>query len=110
MSPSVLVVDDDRPMVKTIRAILDHRGWESIGAFSGEEAVASVAARPFHAVLMDVRMTGITGVEACKAIHAAQPRTPVILMTAYAAQEIARRGRPSRASSRSCRSRSRGRG
>ena len=40
MTRRVLVVDDDRQMVKTIRAILDHRGWESIPAYSGEEAVA----------------------------------------------------------------------
>ena len=88
MSRRVLVVDDDRQMVRTIQAILDHRGWQSIGAFSGEEAVASAAARPFDAVLMDVRMTGITGVEACRAIHATHPRTPVILMTAYAELEV----------------------
>ena len=95
MSPSVLVVDDDRQMVKTIRAILDHRGWESTAAYSGEEAVAVGGGAPLHAVLMDVRMTGINGVEACQAIHAAQPEMPVILMTAYAAQEICspRRGR-----------------
>ena len=89
MSRRVLVVDDDRQMVKTIRAILDHRGFESIPAYSGEEAVAAVAAAPpFGAVLMDVRMPGIDGVEACLQMHAAHPDMPVILMTAYAAQEI----------------------
>jgi two-component system response regulator HydG len=75
-------------MVRTIQAILDHRGWQSTGAFSGEEAVASTTARPFDAVLMDVRMTGITGVEACRAIHATHPLTPVILMTAYAELDV----------------------
>ena len=44
MSRRVLVVDDDRQMVKTIRAILEHRGWESIPAYSGEEAVAAAPA------------------------------------------------------------------
>jgi CheY-like chemotaxis protein len=93
MSRRVLVVDDDRQMVKTIRAILDHRGFESIPAYSGEEAVAAVAAAPpaatpFGAVLMDVRMPGMDGVEASLKMRAAHPDMPVILMTAYAAQEI----------------------
>jgi CheY-like chemotaxis protein len=89
MTRRVLVVDDDRQMVKTIRAILDHRGWESIPAYSGEEAVeAAKAEPPIRAVLMDVRMPGMNGVEACLQMHAARPDMPVILMTAYAAQEI----------------------
>ena len=89
MTRRVLVVDDDRNMVKTIRAILDHRGWESIPAYSGEEAVETVRAEPpFGAVLMDVRMPGMNGVEACLQMHDAHPDMPVILMTAYAAQEI----------------------
>jgi two-component system, NtrC family, response regulator HydG len=90
VSKRVLVVDDDRQMVKTIRAILEHRGWESIPAYSGEEAVAAATSgeAPFGAVLMDVRMPGMNGVEAFLAIHAAQPQTPVILMTAYAAPDL----------------------
>jgi two-component system, NtrC family, response regulator HydG len=89
MTRRVLVVDDDRQMVKTIRAILDHRGWESIPAYSGEEAVAAATDGPaFGAVLMDVRMPGMNGVEACLKMHDAHPDMPVILMTAYAAQEI----------------------
>jgi two-component system, NtrC family, response regulator HydG len=89
MTRRVLVVDDDRQMVKTIRAILDHRGWESTPAYSGEEAVeAAKGGPPFGAVLMDVRMPGMNGVEACLQMHAAHPDMPVILMTAYAAQEI----------------------
>jgi CheY-like chemotaxis protein len=89
MTRRVLVVDDDRQMVKTIRAILDHRGWESIPAYSGEEAVEAASGEPpFGAVLMDVRMPGMNGVEACQKMHAAHPDMPVILMTAYAAQEI----------------------
>jgi two-component system response regulator HydG len=90
VSKRVLVVDDDRQMVKTIRAILEHRGWEAIPAYSGEEAVAAATSgdAQFGAVLMDVRMPGMNGVEACLKMHAAHPDMPVILMTAYAAQEI----------------------
>ena len=87
MKRRVLVGDDDRQRVYTIRAILDRRGWESSGAYSGEEAVAIARQEPPFAVLMDVRMPGISGVEACQAIQATRPETPIILMTAYAAPD-----------------------
>ena len=89
MKRRILVVDDDRQMVKTIRAILDQRGFDSQAAYSGEEAVVAAAVEPpFGAVLMDVRMPGMNGVEATLQMHAVRPDMPVILMTAYAAQEI----------------------
>lgn len=85
---TILVVDDDRNMVKTLSAVLQLHGWRTRQAYSGEEAIAITADQRFDAVLMDVRMPGINGVEAFRAIRKAQPLTPVILMTAYAAHEL----------------------
>ena len=85
---TILVVDDDRQMVKTLSAVLRLHGWSTESAYSGEEAIRRVQEAHFKAVLMDVRMPGINGVEALRAIRRAQPLTPVILMTAYAAQEL----------------------
>jgi len=85
---SILVADDDRHMVRTVCDILRRRGWTPTAVHSGEAAVEAAAAHRYTAVLMDVRMPGISGVEAFREIHAAQPRTPVILMTAYAAPEL----------------------
>ncbi|MGE3275519.1 MAG: response regulator [Vicinamibacterales bacterium] len=88
MKGTVLVVDDDRQMVRTLSAVLNLHGWEVVGAYSGEEALEVFDRQPFDAVVMDVRMPGISGVEAFREIHARQPGVPVILMTAYAAQEL----------------------
>jgi DNA-binding NtrC family response regulator len=85
---TILVVDDDRQMVKTLTAVLQLKGWSTVSAFSGEEAIQLAQAQRFKAVLMDVRMPGINGVEAFREIRQAQPLTPVILMTAYAAHEL----------------------
>jgi DNA-binding NtrC family response regulator len=85
---TILVVDDDRNMVKTLTAVLQLHGWQTATAFSGEEAVQITATQRFAAVLMDVRMPGINGVDAFREIRKAQPLTPVILMTAYAAHEL----------------------
>ena len=84
----ILVVDDDRLMVRTLRDILGLRGWETDAAYSGEEAVTAVRASDYAVVLMDVRMSGISGVEALHEMRALRPDLRVILMTAYAAQEL----------------------
>jgi CheY-like chemotaxis protein len=84
VSKRVLVVDDDRAMVQTLCDILRHRGWEAEGVFSGEAALASQQAEQWPVVLMDIRMPGIDGVEACRAMMTMASPPRVILMTAQA--------------------------
>ena len=88
MTRSILIVDDDRQMVRTLSDIVRLQGWRPEGAHSGEEAVEAVRKNGYQAVLMDVRMTGINGVEAFKAMKALRPDIKVILMTAYTAADI----------------------
>lgn len=83
-----LIVDDDRQMVRTLCDILRIHGWEAVGVHSGEEAVAQIRGEAFSIVLMDVRMGGITGVEALRQIRRLRPLTQVVLMTAYSAAEL----------------------
>ena len=95
MSRRILIVDDDRHMVRTLTDIVRLQGWNPDGAHSGEEAVEAVRANAYQAVLMDVRMAGINGVDAFKAMKALRPEIKVILMTAYTAPTSSRtrRGR-----------------
>lgn len=88
MNRRILVVDDDRQMVRTLSDILRLHKWEVDGAFSGEEAIAAVEKTAFAAVLMDVKMTGLNGVEAFKAMKAIRPDIRVVLMTAYSAGDL----------------------
>lgn len=88
MSRRILVVDDDRHMVRTLSDIVRLQGWSPEGAHSGEEAVEAVRRNGYQAVLMDVRMAGINGVDAFKAMKALRPEIKVILMTAYTAADI----------------------
>lgn len=89
----LLVVDDDRGMVRSLCDVLRFSGWEPIGAHSGEEALREVEGSRFSAVLMDVRMTGISGVEALGAMRRRHPTLPVILMTAYASDALLEQAR-----------------
>jgi DNA-binding NtrC family response regulator len=88
MRSNILVVDDDRQMVRTLRDILALRGWSSDGAYSGEEALEAVRIREYAVVLMDVRMGGMNGVDALRAMRAERPELPIILMTAYTASDL----------------------
>jgi two-component system response regulator HydG len=85
---NILVADDDRGMARTVCDILRRHGWVATEVHSGEAAVEAAAAQRYAAVLMDVKMPGINGVEAFRVIRESQPQTPVILMTAYAAPEL----------------------
>ena len=92
----VLVVDDDRRMVKTICDILRVKGHDPHPAYTGEEAVDRARQESFDCVLMDLKMPGIDGVEALKRIKEVAPDLPVVLMSAYAtgdqAEEAGRHG------------------
>lgn len=89
MSPKrILVVDDDQTMVHTLCDILEMRGWDTLRAYDGNEAVVTAAREAVDVVLMDVRMPQMNGVEALQKIRVARPATRIVLMTAYAAPDL----------------------
>jgi DNA-binding NtrC family response regulator len=84
----ILVVDDDLRIVKTTCDILKIKGHEPISAYSGEEGVEKVKSDRPDCVLMDIKMPGISGVEAMKRMQEIVPALPVVLVTAYATDEL----------------------
>jgi two-component system KDP operon response regulator KdpE len=84
---SVLVVDDEPALRKTIRASLAASGFTVEEAGTGGEAVGAVQRRPFDLVLLDVNMPGMSGIEACRQIRAFFPRMGIIMVTVRDAEE-----------------------
>jgi DNA-binding NtrC family response regulator len=84
----ILVVDDDRRIVKTTCDILTIKGYEAIAAYSGEEGLAKVRSDSPDCVLMDIKMPGINGVEAMKQMQAIVPELPIVLVSAYATDDL----------------------
>ena len=84
----ILVVDDDLRIVKTTCDILKIKGHEPFAAYSGEEGVERVKSDQPDCVLMDIKMPGISGVEAMKRMQEIVPALPVVLVTAYATDEL----------------------
>lgn len=77
----VLVVDDEPAIRRALRPPLTELGFEMTEASRGEMALDMLRTEPFDAVLLDVNMPGIGGIETLRRIRAAAPRLPVIMLT-----------------------------
>ena len=86
---TLLVVDDDQNHREMLRTLLEEWGYATVGAGSGEAALALCQEQPFDLILMDVRMSGMSGIEATRAIKAYNPAIPIVIMTAYSDVENA---------------------
>ena len=83
MSGDILLVDDDPDLLKLISLRLASAGYRVRTAESGETALAAMAiARP-AAVVTDLRMPGIDGLQLFDAIHRQHPGLPVLILTAH---------------------------
>jgi len=78
---AILVVDDDSATRRALRVTLSGLGFTVVEAARGEEALSLVRAMWFDAVLLDVDMPGMGGVEACRCIRHAVARLPVLMLT-----------------------------
>lgn len=85
----ILVVDDDRNLRYSFRKILNKEDYELLEAESGEEAIRKVEEEKPDLVLMDVRMPGMSGLEAFKRVKELNSKLPVIVMTAYGTVDTA---------------------
>lgn len=89
MSARVLVVDDDKAHLAMLVAMLQGWGYAVHPATDGEDAIALVREHSFDAVLTDIRMARVDGLEALRQIRSYNPFLPVLLMTAYSSLDIA---------------------
>ena len=85
----ILIVDDEQVHRFMLAAMFAEWGWDSVEADDGVSAVAAIEQGPFDAILMDVRMTTMDGMEALKRIRVINPSIPVIIMTAYSSVDSA---------------------
>lgn len=87
--PKVLVIDDDWAIREAIKDTLRHEGYELLFAEDGGEAMALVEAHRPNAIILDLRMPGIDGLEfLAKVSHLLPNRCSVVVLTAYGDPEI----------------------
>ena len=80
---TILFVDDHEMLAQLSCEILEMHGYRAISANSGAEALAKFDQDKFDAVVTDLRMDGMDGLELATLIHHRQPDLPVILITGY---------------------------
>jgi two-component system KDP operon response regulator KdpE len=80
-SGNLLVVDDERSIRLSLRTILGNFGFVVVEAARGEEALALARAAQFDAVLLDINMPGMDGIEVCRTMRINAPRLPIVMLT-----------------------------
>jgi CheY-like chemotaxis protein/anti-sigma regulatory factor (Ser/Thr protein kinase) len=87
--PRALIVDDAVLDRQIAQACVESCGWSSDTATNGQEALEHIASELPDAVLTDLQMPEMNGLELVKQVRRRYPRLPVILMTAFGSEDIA---------------------
>jgi two-component system nitrogen regulation response regulator GlnG len=87
--PKVLIIDDEPSVRYSLEAGLGSADWQVATAPTARTGVAAVPAERPDVVLLDIRLPDLGGLEAFDLIRAADPRLPVVLMTAYTSTSTA---------------------
>lgn len=92
-SPSILITDDDRGFRETLQHVLEPRGYRTLLASDGEEALQIVREQPVDLLLLDMHMPKLTGLEVLREIKQWNWRLPCILMSADLDELLIRQAR-----------------
>ncbi len=84
MAERILIVDDEKDFLEIMAERMSTRGIEVATAHSAQEALRQVEAGSFDAVILDLKMPEVDGLETLKAIKARQPEAQVILLSGQA--------------------------
>ena len=88
-SPTILVVDDEASIRRTLREILEYEKFEVEEAVDGEEALTKLRSGPYDAVLLDIKMPKRDGMEVLEILSAEMPEVPVVMISGHANVETA---------------------
>lgn len=89
--PRVLLVDDDPEICQFVAMLLELEGFAPISATRADEALALAAREPPAAVLLDVAMPDVDGLELCRRLRAGGLTAPILVVSARPGQELLRR-------------------
>jgi CheY-like chemotaxis protein len=80
--PSILITDDDHDFRETLRIVFEPRGFRTLLAGDGEEALEIVRDQEVHLLLLDMHMPRLSGLETLRRVKQFRSRLPCILMSA----------------------------
>ncbi len=85
----ILVVDDEAPIREMLRGFFEAKGYRALAAADGDEAVRLIGQHRPHAVLLDLCMPGLSGLDTLARIKELDRRLPVVLMTGHGTVDTA---------------------
>jgi two-component system, OmpR family, response regulator MprA len=81
----VLVVEDDQPLVRILTKSLESNGFDVRAAADGEEGLRTARQGGFDAIVLDLQLPKMNGIEVCKQLRAEGNGTPILMLTARSA-------------------------
>ena len=88
MEAKVLLVDDEQDFLETLSSRLELRGLKVSAVTSGEQAVSEAKEDEYDAIVVDLSMPGIDGLETARRLGALQPRPAIVFCTAFDAHAL----------------------
>jgi len=85
--PSILIVEDDTNIRKTLNAILQRKGYSTDTAENGREAIQKSKAKFFNLALLDIKLPDIEGTKLLTTMHENLPKMVKIMITGYPSLE-----------------------
>jgi CheY-like chemotaxis protein len=86
-SPSLLITDDDRAFRESLRSVFEPRGFRTLLAADGVEALKIVEREPVHVVLLDLQMPRLGGLETARQVQRIKRPLPCILISGAIEEE-----------------------
>jgi nitrogen regulation protein NR(I) len=88
-SPKILLIDDDPGIRDTLQRVLGAEGYETTIEGRADNGLVRATQEPYNVVITDLKLPGMSGLELVSQLHAAQPRLPIILVTAFGSTQTA---------------------
>ena len=89
MGKNILIVDDDRGILKSFKDILEPEGYSVDTAETALEAVEKCRARPYNLAIIDIKLRDVDGTDLLAQVHEILPRSRKIMITGYPSLENA---------------------
>jgi nitrogen regulation protein NR(I) len=85
----ILLIEDDSGITDTLQRVLAAEGHKVAVEKRGDDGLARAIKNSFNLVITDLKLPGLNGLELVRQLHAAKPRLPIILVTAFGTTETA---------------------
>ena len=89
---NILLVDDEEDFVEMLALRLEEAGENVTKAYDGQQCLDLLDRKPIDVVILDIKMPGMDGIQALKAIKGRHPLIEVILLTGHGTTETAIKG------------------